>query len=162
MRRALSIVVLCLLVVGCNAGAGPKVAPGDAAHPFTLTHLDGRSVSLSDYAGRPVVLRFWSDWCAFCTEEMADIQTVFDAHKEEGLVVLAVNVGQERERAADFMTSLGLTYDCLLDTESEVASLYGVTGLPTTFFIGRDGVVRERAIGETKAAAFAANVRSLL
>ncbi len=77
-------------------------------------------------------------------------------------MVLAVNVGQTRDTAAAFTSKLGITYDVLLDPESKVARQYGVVGLPTSFVIGRDGVVRGKILGESDKAVFARMVEGLL
>lgn len=154
MRRLLPFFALLLLLGACD-DAGPAVETGGEAPAFTATHLDGRTVSFpADFAGKPVAVRFWADWCAFCRQEMTDIEPIYLAHKKDGLAVLAVNVGQDRKTAADFMESLGVTYDGLLDEDSEIAGTYRVVGLPTTFFVDRGGIVRGKILGESDAKVF--------
>lgn len=160
--RLAAVLLLFLFLPACDSGDGGKVVEGQPARPFALPDLTGNRVNLEELKGYPVVVRFWSDWCAFCKGEMTDIQEIWEELKPTGLRILAVNVGQDRQTALDFVTSLGVTYDCLLDAQSDVARAYGVTGLPTTFFIDRAGIVRGRIIGEATPEVFAAKVRDLL
>lgn len=156
------VALAALVLAGCDEPV-PKLQGGDPARPFAAERIDGSRVQVpADLAGKVVVVRFWADWCAFCKQEMRDVQEVYEARRDRGLVVLAVNVGQSRETAADFTGKLGVTYDVLLDRDSAAARLYGVTGLPTTFFIDRTGVVRGKILGESDKAVFARMVEELL
>jgi peroxiredoxin len=116
----------------------------------------------SDLNGQVVALRFWADWCRFCEKEMAEIEQVYQALKGRGLRVLAVNVGQDRETSEDFFKHLGLSYTALLDPDSETARSYGVIGLPTTFFIDRQGRIHSKILGESDVATFRQAVEPLL
>jgi len=165
VRRLFSIVavVVPLLYLGaCGDSQSSKIAEGKPAPDFTLPNLNGAPVSLSDLRGKAVVVRFWSDWCAFCKEEMTDIEPIYNELKDGGLVILAVNVGQDRQTAYDFVTGLGITYPTLLDEDSKVAAAYGVIGLPTTFFVNADGVVAGKVLGEAKEGVFIKMVRKAM
>jgi peroxiredoxin len=154
--------LLALLVASCDPPA-PRLQSGDKARPFTAQRLDGSTVRLpEDLAGKVVVVRFWADWCAFCKQEMKDVEEVYRATKDRGLVVLAVNVGQSRDTAAAFTSKIGVSYDVLLDPDSTVAKQYGVVGLPTSFVLGRDGTLRGKILGESDKAVFARMVEGLL
>ncbi len=123
------------------------------APDFFLRTLNGRSVRLSDYRGKTVVLNFWASWCPPCRREMPDFQTLWEERGPSGpddLVILAVNLLPEDTIAAaeGFVDEFGLTFPILLDTSrGEVAQRYGVQALPATFFIDRDGIVRTTALG---------------
>lgn len=132
--------------------------PGDAAPEFTLANGSGAVVRLSDYRGKPVLLNFWATWCLPCGEELALFQEVADETPE--LTVLLVNMGERWEQAAAYMEANGLTLQTAGDatgsgraqTEGaegtlEVARRYRVLGLPTSFFIGADGVVESVSVG---------------
>jgi cytochrome c biogenesis protein CcmG/thiol:disulfide interchange protein DsbE len=130
---------------GSLAGAPPRI--GRAAPAFTLRTLDGETVSLNDYRGKPVMVNFWATWCVPCREEMPLMENAYRAHRGDGLVVLAVNMQESEMQARGFVKELGLTYPILLDPDAVVARRYRVTGLPMTFFIGRDGRLRSIVVG---------------
>jgi thiol-disulfide isomerase/thioredoxin len=123
--------------------SGGPVAVGDTALDFTLTNLDGTAVTLSNHLGQPIVINFWASWCAPCRIEMPELQALHDQYAADGLVILALNQGESAEVAANFFfDEMGLTFtNPLLDSESEVATKYGLRNLPTTLFIDAEGQV---------------------
>lgn len=161
--RLVPILALVLLLAGCGEGGGKAPHVGEAPPPFKLAALDGGTVDLpAALSGKVVVLRFWATWCAFCKEEMKVVQTVWTTHRDKGLEVLAVNAGQDRKDIVEFIAKLGVSYPVLLDPGAKVTRLYGVTGLPMTLFIGRDGKIKGRVLGETDEATFRRKVEELL
>ncbi len=143
----LLFLVSLLGLAGCEQGK--RLAQGDPAPSFELVDLQGEHRAFpADFAGAPVVIRFWADWCRFCKQEMRDVEAVYQAYRDRDMVILAVNVGQDHDTARDFIDAIGISYDTLLDRESEVAGAYGVVGLPTTFFVDRDGRIRAKILGE--------------
>lgn len=107
------------------------------AADFTLENLDGEEVSLSDYRGKIVFLNFWATWCGFCDEEMPDLEKI--NNENDDVVVLAVNVREDREIVEDYIKEGGYTFPVLLDETGEIGMDYVIGGLPTTYFIGSDG-----------------------
>lgn len=158
------ILVAALLLSGCgddDGGKAPKL--GEAMAPFALRSMDGQSWQLPQAAaGKVVVLRFWATWCAFCKDEMKAIEPIWRERRDQGLLVLAVNAGQKADDIAKFVGDLGISYPVLLDPGSRTARLYGVTGLPMTFFVDRQGVVRGRILGEADEATFRRKLEELL
>lgn len=139
---------------GCDSDR-PKLEPGQPAPAFSAEVLDGRQLQVpQNLAGQVLAIRFWADWCAFCETEMQDIEKVYQELKPKGLEVLAVNVGQDRETARRFVERLGISYPTLLDPDSATARAYGTIGLPTTFFVDRQGRVQSKILGESDAAMF--------
>lgn len=124
-------------------------------------HSVSKSVP-SDYSGKVLVIRFWADWCRFCETEMTQIEPVYQRYQEQGLEVLAVNVRQDLGTAQTFMDKLGVTYPGLLDEDGEVARQFGVIGLPTTFVVDREGILRTKIIGESTADVFETVVKKHL
>jgi peroxiredoxin len=115
---------------------------GDLAYDFALNDVSGNSVQLSDYAGQPVIINFWATWCGPCRVEMPELEAAYQAHQEEGLVILALDQQESAEDVSKFFKELGLNFTAVLDTEGTVSELYGVASvLPTTFFINGDGEV---------------------
>jgi len=144
--------------------AGQTEAPvaGHLAPDFTLTTLSGEEVTLSDFRGRqPVVLNFWATWCPPCRAEIPFFQSA--SRKYNGQVaVLGVDDGELRATVAPFVTEMGMTYPVPLDEESVVSRRYRVNSLPSTYFIGRDGVVEHVHIGIISQAVLEEQIEALL
>ncbi len=121
---------------------------GQIAQDFDLPTLTGKNVALSDYSGQVVLVNLWATWCPPCQAEMPAINAFYEAHKEEGFVVLAVNNQEDAITVNAFIKAKGFTFPVLLDTQARVLSLYQAHGLPTTFIIDRDGLIQHVQIGE--------------
>ena len=138
---------------------------GFAAPDFTLDLLGGGEVTLSDLRGKPVVVNLWASWCPPCRAEMPAIQKVYQDYKDLGLVVLGVNTtNQDSEAdAAAFVRDYGLTFPIPLDRDGSVSVRYALRGLPTTFFIDREGIIRSVVVGGPMSeAVIRSNVEDLL
>lgn len=135
--------------VGPVAG-GADVAPiiGRRAPDFRLTDLDGRMVQLSALQGKPVLINMWATWCAYCVEEMPALQEAYRRYRDKNLAILAVNIdnGEDIKGIRRFAGKLGLSFTILPQGET-VALAYQVQPLPTSFFVDRQGVIREVAFG---------------
>jgi cytochrome c biogenesis protein CcmG, thiol:disulfide interchange protein DsbE len=146
-------------------GRIPAPQEGFLAPDFSLETLSGETYTLSTLRGSVVVVNLWASWCPPCRAEMPAIQHVYEKYKGEGLVVLAVNAtSQDNIAAVDaFIAEHGLTFPVVMDTDGKVASLYHLSSLPTTFFIGRDGMIREVTPGgPISEASLRATVETLL
>lgn len=128
-----------------GGGVTPRI--GEPSPDFTLDGLDGRAISLSDYRGRPVLVNFWASWCPPCRGEMPDLEEIQREYGADGLVVLAVNLREEPTAAQRYAETLGLTFPIVLDRSARAAARYNVTGLPMSYFVGRDGVIRDLNVG---------------
>jgi cytochrome c biogenesis protein CcmG/thiol:disulfide interchange protein DsbE len=120
---------------------------GALAPALALVDLDGKPVSLADLRGRPVVLNFWASWCGPCRDEFPELKAAVDAHAADGLAVVGVLFKDDVAPARDFMTKMGATWPSLADPDGVGANAYRVIAPPTTFFIDRDGVVRDLQLG---------------
>lgn len=114
---------------------------GSVAPDFALVDLAGNTVRLSDYRDRPVILNFWASWCGPCRLEMPELEQAQLDYDRNGLVVLLINQQESPEQVQAFADELGLTAPVLLDSETQVGEAYGAFYLPSTVFIGPDGVV---------------------
>lgn len=124
------------------ANSDETLAVGNLAHDFQLQDLTGRSLSLSDFRGQPVIINFWATWCAPCRIEMPELQASFEKYKDDGLVILALDQDESPEVVRSFFhDELGLTFTPLLDVDQAVALQYGVFNFPTSFFINGDGII---------------------
>ena len=139
------ILTLMLLVTGCSAPSVARV--GEPAPDFRLENLDGQSISLSDFRGKPILLNFWATWCPPCVAEMPYLQQVYEEWSGKGLVVLAVNIGENPTEVKRFLQAHDLSLPVLLDTEENTAEKYNITGIPASFFIDSDGIIQQKIIG---------------
>lgn len=148
----LKLLLLSLLIVtvlsGCNKHSGLQV--GDAAPLVTLTDFNGKSVALPDaFQGKVMLVRFWSLDCGFCDKEMLlALESFYQKYKDRGFIPVAINesrVVKTDERLEKFAH---LTYPLLADEYGLVAKRFGVIGLPTTFVIDEQGIVRDKLTGE--------------
>ena len=113
-----------------------------SAPDFTVTDNDGNEVKLSDFEGKPVVVNFWASWCGPCKAEMPEFEEAYKKYGENihFLMVNSTDGSQETvETAKEFIVSEGYTFPVYYDTLAECAYGYGVTGIPMTFFIDKDG-----------------------
>ncbi len=116
------------------------VAPSSGqAEPFELETLEGETLALEDLEGRLVFLNFWATWCEPCVREMPAMQRVADRFEDDDFEMVAVNVREEREQAAQFVEELDLSFTVLMDLDGAVTNRMNVRGIPTTFLIGPDG-----------------------
>jgi peroxiredoxin len=142
--------ILAVTVVACS-GPGSAVARGIAegnlARDFTLETLDGTKVSLSDFEGNVVLVNFWATWCPPCRAEIPGFDAAYQAYKDEGFVVLGINVEESPGRVAPFVEEFQVTYPVLLDEKGKVVQEWRARGLPMSLVIDRDGVIQVRHIG---------------
>jgi peroxiredoxin len=149
------------------AGTGPAIgqlAPdfvsADAGTPL-LVDLDGHPIRLADFAGKPLWIVFWATWCTPCQQEAADIRAAYHGHRGD-LAVLAIDVQEPAEAARAFAQGRDLDYAIGLDATAAVKTLYGGWGLPAHFFVGSDGVIRDRYLGQLTADLMEQHLKAIL
>lgn len=113
---------------------------GSPAPDFALRSLDGGTVQLSQFRGRPVMLTFAASWCPDCRAEAPVQQALHEQHPD--LVVLLVDSNEQDAVVRDFAAEFGMTYPVLLDPSSQVSRQYRIFAIPTSFFIDASGVIR--------------------
>ncbi|WP_425805077.1 TlpA family protein disulfide reductase [Desulfitobacterium sp. Sab5] len=130
----------------------PKVGydMGLTAPDFTLKTLEGKTVKLSDYRGKPVYLNFWTSWCPACKDELPEIEKFYEKNKGR-IEILTINITYN-DRLADIRAILAKNSDqfpVLLDEEENhsVTDLYGVYGIPASFFIDKNGFIQDHHVG---------------
>ena len=142
-RWLLALLMPLLLAAGCDKKQG--VRTGDTAPSFSGTDISGQFFSLGQTRGKVVVLYFWSSSC--CGDRLKQLEPFYAANRHRGLTVLAINVGDTRERVAAYVRSNALTFSFQIDDHRMVANQYGVYGFPTIFLLDRNGVIRKKIVG---------------
>jgi len=108
-------------------------------YDFILPGMNGE-ISLADYRGQYVLVNFWATWCPPCRAEMPDLQAYYEAHRDRGFAVVAVNQLEDRALVRQFVEEFGVTFPIALDTTGAVMAQYGTTeSLPVSYLIGPDG-----------------------
>ncbi len=143
----LLIVSALLLMGGCDR-AGPRVRIGEPLPEVALTSLDGKKVSLpAAYRGSVVVVLFWEKDCPYCAVEMPLSERIYRKYRESGFVFVALNVGNKKDDVEDAVSGMDITYPVLLDPGAAARKRFGIRGLPTMFFLDREGLVTEKILG---------------
>jgi cytochrome c biogenesis protein CcmG, thiol:disulfide interchange protein DsbE len=132
-----------------TAGKIPAPQQGFLAPDFELKTTTGETIKLSNLRGQAVLVNLWATWCPPCRAEMPAIEKIYNEYKDKGLVILAVNMTYQDtfSNIAPFVDEYGLTFPILLDKTGSVGPAYQLRSLPSSFFIGRDGIISEVVIG---------------
>jgi cytochrome c biogenesis protein CcmG/thiol:disulfide interchange protein DsbE len=148
---ALLALLIWKVAFGRTTGAADELAEGKLVHApaFTLDRLDREGqLGVADLKGKAVVVNFWASWCVPCRDEAPVLQTTYERYRDQGLVVLGIDVNDFRQDARRFMKRYGLTYPVVYDGKGSTVGKWGVRGFPETFFVDRTGkLVGERIEG---------------
>lgn len=130
-------------------GEIPAPREGFLAPDFSLNTPNGEIITLSDLRGQAVLVNLWATWCPPCRAEMPAMQKLYDEYKDQGFIVLAVNMTYQDNPAAivPFVQENGLDFPILIEETGKVAEQYELRSLPSSFFIDRNGIIQEVIIG---------------
>lgn len=149
-KRALSIALCCIvfLLAACRQDAGgPGVELDRPAPDFTLVDTTGRTWILSELKGRVVLVNFWASWCQPCLQEMPSMEALNRFLPKDRFIMLSILFNDAPVLAENIAEKLNLTFPILIDPENSAARAYGLTGVPETYIIDREGILRKRFIG---------------
>ena len=158
-RRVLVITVVTIIVgflslLGIGlARQSPKtglsgiIRVDKPAIDFTLPLFTGGDITLSKLKGKPVVINFWASWCVPCRAEAKLIEDTWRAYKDKGVIFIGVDIQDKEANAREFIKEFNLTYPNGPDNGGRITIDYGVGGIPVTFFVNRDGVIKDRFVG---------------
>jgi len=156
-----------ILLLAYGFRTDPKAIPSPlvqkAAPDFVLQAYGGVGISLADLRGKPVVLNFWASWCyPACYEEAPLLELTWKKFKDQGLVVVGVDIQDKEPNAREFIQRFGFTFANAPDPGSKVSIDYGVYGVPETFFIDRQGRIVYKHVGALPPELIETQVQSLL
>jgi cytochrome c biogenesis protein CcmG/thiol:disulfide interchange protein DsbE len=162
----LAFLLTQLLTPATTPASDPIV--GHPAPAFSLAALrpaGGKStLSLSDFKGAAIVLNFWASWCAPCKEELPLLESTWKQMQAQGkdVVFIGIDYQESSSAATSFLQQNGVTYPAVLDASGSVASKYGITSLPDTFFINRNGTVVSKELREITAQVLSSNLKLIV
>ena len=147
-------VVVGLYVLNRHRGMSPGLRVTSAEHPlapeFSLPELTGKTLKLSDYRGKVVLLDFWATWCGPCREEIPHFVELQNKLGDQGFQIIGVSMDDGPEPVRDFYRQFKMNYPVVMGN-AKIGELYGgVLGLPIAFVIGRDGRIYSKQIGATE------------
>jgi cytochrome c biogenesis protein CcmG/thiol:disulfide interchange protein DsbE len=153
------LVLLGLLTYGfLSSRGGGRLQRGELAPDFALVLFDGSEVSLADLRGQVVVLNFWASWCSPCRREAPALQETWAMYEDQGVAFVGVTYQDTKGASERFIQEFGITYPNGKDEKGQISRAYGVTGVPETFVIDRNGQVTWFQIGEVRAEELARQV----
>jgi peroxiredoxin len=133
-------------IPGCGLVESEPLKVGDPAPDFTLPTIDGQTVQLSKLRGQPVLVNFWATWCPPCRAEMPSLQAAFEEKGEE-VKFIAVDLQESLKTVQQFAEDFGLSFTIALDYGGNSRADYNLRGIPETFLIDEQGIVRYIKIG---------------
>ena len=162
-RRQLSPLLLALTLAATHGAEAQRPGLGGSAPDFSLVALDSSTIHLAALRGHPLIIVFWATWCTSCKQEFPALADLFKAHRDDGLLLLAVSSGGERvAKVRRFSEQLALPYPVLLDHKQKTAESYAAFGLPLTVFVDAAGLIRYRVQGPTTSGQLEAGLRAIL
>ena len=138
-RSIIICLVAAIIPIGCKPTTTVGLGPGDIPPPFSLTDTKGRTVKLSDFSGKVVLLNFWATWCAPCVRELPDLEKIYQDNASKGFTVVGISVEDSLDQVKEVVAKSGVTYPILLDTDGKIRDRFKVNGFPESFIVSSEG-----------------------
>lgn len=161
IAKAVVLLSLILFVDLASAAKNPVLKP---AADFTVKSLSGKNIKLSEQRGRVVILNFWATWCTPCKKELPYFNDLYKKYRGVGLQVLGVNIDKGISEVKRMSQDFNLAFPILLDPKGKISDLYLVRSMPTTYVIGKDGMVHHVhwGFGPDEPARYEKEIKALL
>jgi len=150
-----------LLLSATVATSSAAVAVNQQAPDFTLTSIDGKNITLSDYREKVVLLDFWATWCGPCREEIPELSQLYSTYKDQGLVIISIDLQETPSDVKTFAETNGMVWIVVVDQDGAVAAKYGIEYIPTLVLIDTDGKISCMHIGLTDESVLASEVEEV-
>ena len=152
--------------VSSSQGENAPSSSKPAAPDFTVQDAGGKDVSFSEFKGKPVVLNFWASWCPPCKSEMPDYEKMYQEYSAKGVAFVMVNMTDgSRETVAGaqkFLKDNGYTFPAYFDVKQSAAGAYGISAIPDSVFIDKNGTVVNAFTGVIDADTMKTNLEAIL
>jgi cytochrome c biogenesis protein CcmG/thiol:disulfide interchange protein DsbE len=147
MKTLIAVLFFMLFLAPVSVFAGK---PGDVAPAISLADVHGTIVTLESLKGKVVLLNFWAPWCRPCQEELPDLDGLHKKYLSRGFTVLSVCMEPSASAVNKYLQKRPVSFPVLVDKDNEVSEAYLVSGLPVSFLIGKDGIIRHKHMGYEK------------
>jgi len=142
------LLLLVMLALGLMRTQQGPVRPGEMAPEFTLTTFDGEEIRSADLAGKVIVLNFWASWCKPCEQEAADLEAAWRYYQPRGDVIfIGVNYVDTEPEAMGYLQKFDISYPNGADLGTRISQAYRIRGVPETYIIDQEGMLRHAQIG---------------
>lgn len=142
-----SITTLLLAVFMANSQFSVAAEKNSPAPEFSLPTQNSEPVSLSSLKGKTVIVNFWASWCKPCRKEIPELINIFNKYKDQGFEIVGINIDNEKQNATRFIKEFAINYTVAFDPEMNVINSYKATGMPSSFIVDKNGMVREIVYG---------------
>jgi peroxiredoxin len=149
MKLLLKVLILsaaCILIIkSCSPFLNvPNPLIGQPAPDFTLTKVSGQEANMTQYrGGQPAMIFFWATWCPHCRRQLKELTQNRQAIEANGIKIILVNIGESSQKVREYVNANNISSDIFMDEAAETADRYKIVGVPTFFFINREGIVLE-------------------
>ena len=159
---AVAVLVVALLAYALVTGPSTPPQVGSPVPAFVLTSFDGSPMDLDAQQGKVVVVNFFASWCAPCREEAAALEQTWRLYQDQGVQFFGIAYKDAESKAQAFLGEFGVTYPSAIDRGNHTARAYGVTGVPETFVVGRQGQLTRHILGPISQAELSLEIESAL